>query len=68
MFILESYTMAVLFCILAMLCWGSWANMQKLAARNWRFELFYWDYGIGIILQSPIHFRYLHGGTSFYAI
>src|SRR5438034_9228640 len=35
-----------------MLCWGSWANTQKLAGRTWRFELFYWDYVIGIFLFS----------------
>jgi glucose uptake protein len=35
-----------------MLCWGSWANTQKLAARTWRYELFYWDYVIGIVLFS----------------
>jgi glucose uptake protein len=33
-----------------MLCWGSWGNTQKLAGKSWRFELFYWDYVIGIIL------------------
>jgi len=37
-----------------MLCWGSWANTQKLAAKSWRFELFYWDYVIGILLFSII--------------
>jgi len=37
-----------------MLCWGSWANTQKLASRTWRFELFYWDYVIGILLFSLI--------------
>lgn len=35
-----------------MLCWGSWGNTQKLAAKTWRFELFYWDYVIGILLFS----------------
>ncbi|GAC1495781.1 MAG: GRP family sugar transporter [Flavisolibacter sp.] len=35
-----------------MLCWGSWANTQKLAGKNFRFELFYWDYVIGILLFS----------------
>ena len=52
MFILESYAMAVAFCIITMFCWGSWANTQKLAAKNWRFELFYWDYVFGILLLS----------------
>lgn len=52
MFIVQNYTTAVLFCIITMLCWGSWANTQKLASRNWRFELFYWDYVLGIVLFS----------------
>ncbi|HEY6977641.1 MAG TPA: GRP family sugar transporter [Chitinophagaceae bacterium] len=50
MFAVESYTVAIFFCIITMLCWGSWANTQKLAAGSWRFELFYWDYTIGILL------------------
>ncbi len=50
MFIIESYSTAVLFCFITMICWGSWANTQKLAAGNWRFELFYWDYVSGIVL------------------
>jgi glucose uptake protein len=37
-----------------MLCWGSWANTQKLASKTWRFELFYWDYVIGILVFSHI--------------
>lgn len=54
MFIIETYTLSVVFCIITMLCWGSWANTQKLAASTWRFELFYWDYVIGIVLLSTI--------------
>lgn len=54
MFILENYSSAVLFCIITMLCWGSWANTQKLAAKSWRFELFYWDYVIGILILTLI--------------
>jgi glucose uptake protein len=54
MFITESYTLAVVFCFITMLCWGSWANTQKLVGTKWRFELFYWDYVIGILLLSLI--------------
>jgi glucose uptake protein len=52
MFIVQTYPLAVIFCIITMLCWGSWANTQKLAGKTWRFELFYWDYVIGILLFS----------------
>ena len=54
MFIIEDYSLAVVFCIITMLCWGSWANTQKLASKTWRFELFYWDYVIGILIFSII--------------
>ncbi|HUU29073.1 MAG TPA: multidrug DMT transporter permease [archaeon] len=54
MFFLHSYLPAVIFCVITMLCWGSWANTQKLAGRYWRFELFYWDYAIGVLLLSAI--------------
>jgi glucose uptake protein len=52
MFILQSYFWAVVFCAITMLCWGSWANTQKLAPKDWRFELFYWDYAVGVLLIS----------------
>ncbi len=52
MFIIQNYSAAVFFCIITMVCWGSWANTQKLALSTWRFELFYWDYVIGILLLS----------------
>ena len=50
MFIVNSYLLAVVFCFITMLCWGSWGNTQKLAAKSWRYELFYWDYVIGMVL------------------
>jgi len=52
MFTIQSYPVAVLFCFVTMICWGSWANTQKLAEKSWRFELFYWDYVAGILLMS----------------
>ncbi len=54
MYIVESYSVAVILTVITMLCWGSWANTQKLAAKTWRFELFYWDYVLGIVLFSLI--------------
>jgi len=52
MMIVESYPAAVVMCVITMLCWGSWANTQKLASKEWRFQLFYWDYSIGVLLLA----------------
>lgn len=54
MFIPESYALSVILCVITMLCWGSWANTQKLASKSWSFQLFYWDYAIGIVLLTLI--------------
>ncbi len=54
MFIVNSYTLAVILCFVIMLCWGSWGNTQKLAAKSWRYELFYWDYVIGMVIFALI--------------
>lgn len=54
MFIVDNYFVAVLLCVVTMICWGSWGNTQKLAGKTWRYELFYWDYTIGILLFSII--------------
>ena len=54
MLIVESYTLAVGLIVVTMLCWGSWANTQKLASKEWSFPLFYWDYAIGVMLFSLI--------------
>ena len=54
MIVVESYALAVFMCFVTMLCWGSWANTQKLASKEWRFQLFYWDYAIGVVLLSVV--------------
>ncbi len=54
MFVVNSYIMAVVLCVVTMLCWGSWGNTQKLASKSWRYELFYWDYVIGMLLFSLV--------------
>ena len=55
MFTVNSLPVAIVFCMITMLGWGSWANTQKLAGKEkWPFELFYWDYAIGVFLFSLI--------------
>jgi glucose uptake protein len=54
MFIIETYATAVVLCLVTMLCWGSWANTQKLTTSTWRFELFYWDYALGIMISALV--------------
>lgn len=54
MFIIENYQLAIFLCVITMLCWGSWANTQKLASQKWGFPLFYWDYTFGVIILSLI--------------
>ncbi len=54
MFVVESYTLAVVMLFVTMLCWGSWANTQKLASKKWAFQLYYWDYAIGVLLLSLV--------------
>lgn len=49
----ETYGIALLFMLISMLCWGSWANTMKLAPR-WHFQLFYWDYAVGVLLTSLV--------------
>jgi glucose uptake protein len=53
MFTPQSLTVALLMMITSAICWGSWANTYK-GVKNYRFELFYWDYAIGIFLVSLI--------------
>lgn len=53
MFTPPNLTVALLMMITSAICWGSWANTYK-GAKNYRFELFYWDYAIGIFLISLV--------------
>lgn len=47
----EAYAAALAFMVTSMICWGSWANTMKLIP-GYPFQLFYWDYILGIILAS----------------
>lgn len=48
-----TYLSALLLIILSMICWGSWANTMKLTGK-WRFELFYFDYALGVLVAAII--------------
>ena len=55
MFVVESLGLAIFLCIVTMMGWGSWANTQKLAGKeDWPFELYYWDYAIGVFLTGIV--------------
>ena len=54
MFYVSDYTFAVALCVVCMFCWGSWGNTQKLVGKSWRYELFYWDYVIGLLLFALV--------------
>ncbi|HET8923102.1 MAG TPA: hypothetical protein VFN26_08930 [Candidatus Acidoferrum sp.] len=53
MFIPHTFSVALLMMITSAICWGSWANTYK-GVKNYRFELFYWDYAVGIFLMSLV--------------
>ena len=55
MFTIDSYIFAVIMCVVTMICWGSWANTQKLASKDWPSQLFYWDYVLGLLIISLIY-------------
>jgi len=50
MVLVQNYALAVFLCAVAMVCWGSWQNTQNLIGKTWRFEHYYWDFSIGILL------------------
>ncbi|TVR40343.1 MAG: multidrug DMT transporter permease [Bacteroidia bacterium] len=52
MVVIHSYPWAVFLLFITMLCWGSWANTQKMATKKWPFQLYYWDYALGVLLLS----------------
>ncbi|TVQ90172.1 MAG: multidrug DMT transporter permease [Bacteroidetes bacterium] len=52
MIVIHSYSWAVFLLFITMLCWGSWANTQKMATKKWPFQLYYWDYALGVLFLS----------------
>jgi glucose uptake protein len=53
MFVPTTFSVALLMTIFSTVCWGSFANTFK-GTKNYRFELYYWDYGLGIFLIAVV--------------
>jgi glucose uptake protein len=53
MFVPTTFAVALLMTVFSTICWGSFANTFKVT-RNYRFELYYWDYGLGIFLIALV--------------
>jgi glucose uptake protein len=64
MYIPESFSASLLLMVLSMVCWGSWANAFNLCRGRYRFELFYWDFALGVLLGSAALFITLGPGFS----
>src|SRR5260370_17802369 len=62
MFVPHGFALALVMMITSAVCWGSWANTYK-GVKNYRFELFYWDYAAGIFLISLV-LAFTMGSTS----
>lgn len=55
MVLVSNYVLALICCAYCCICWGSWANTQKLVSSpKWSFPLFYWDLTIGLFLTALI--------------
>lgn len=54
MTLIQGYLPAILFLVFSMICWGSWSNTQKMIEKNWRFELFYFDFVWGLLLTAIV--------------
>ena len=57
MILVDNYILAILCCVYCCLCWGSWANTQKMVtSKSWSFELFYW----GMLCKALHKQPYVH--------
>jgi glucose uptake protein len=53
MFVPTTFAAALIMTALSTFCWGSFANVFK-PMKNYRFELYYWDYALGIFLTALV--------------
>jgi glucose uptake protein len=49
-----SYGALLVLLILGMLAWGIWANTVKAAGEKWRFELYCFDFALGVLLAAVV--------------
>jgi glucose uptake protein len=54
MFTPQTYSMALFLMTFSMLCWGTWANTQKITGSAWPFELYYFDYTVGLLICAVL--------------
>jgi glucose uptake protein len=49
-----SHSAVLILLIVGMVGWGMWANTFKAAGARWRFELFYFDFALGVVLAAAL--------------
>lgn len=49
-----NYITTLILLILGMVCLGSWAVTFKSSSAKWRFELYYFDFGVGVFIAATI--------------
>ena len=54
MYIVDSFNVAILMCVITMICWGSHANMLKMQSKGYSYSYYYWDQAIGYLLLPLI--------------
>ena len=47
MVVINSFTPAIIMCIITMICWGSHANTLKMKTASYSYSYYYWDQAIG---------------------
>lgn len=54
MYIVDSFPVAILLCVITMICWGSHTNLLKMQSKGYPYSYYYWDQAIGYFLLPLI--------------
>ncbi|NLZ19495.1 MAG: multidrug DMT transporter permease [Bacteroidales bacterium] len=66
MVLVNNVALAMICCIYCCICWGSWANTQKMVQKkDWQSFLFYWDYIAGLFVTAVLGLLLFNGGHLF---